>query len=80
MLRRAKVPYVRIYDLRFTDATRSSAGGVADEWVTQLLRSGNANVFRKYLRIKLQIKREALKKRNRKANEGQPRFDTERSN
>ncbi|MGH9202615.1 MAG: hypothetical protein ACRD2A_15430, partial [Vicinamibacterales bacterium] len=39
-LRRAKVPYFRIYDLRSTYATRLSAGGVADEWVTQLLRQG----------------------------------------
>ena len=29
-LRRAKVPYLRIYDLRSTYATRLSAGGVAD--------------------------------------------------
>ncbi len=41
-LRRAKVPYFRIYDLRSTYATRLSAGGVADEWVTQLLRQGQA--------------------------------------
>jgi integrase len=33
-LRRAKIPYFRIYDLRSTYATRLSAGGVADEWVT----------------------------------------------
>ena len=33
-LKRAKVPYFRIYDLRSTYATRLSAGGVADEWVT----------------------------------------------
>ena len=31
-LRRAKVPYFRIYDLRSTCATGLSAGGVADEW------------------------------------------------
>ena len=37
-LRRAGVPYFRIYDLRSTYATRLSAGGVADEWVTQMLR------------------------------------------
>jgi integrase len=37
-LRRAGVPYFRIYDLRSTYATRLSAGGVADEFVTQLLR------------------------------------------
>ena len=47
-LRRAKVLYFRIYDLRSTYATRLSAGGVADEWVTQLLRQGDAKVFKKY--------------------------------
>ena len=39
-LRRAGVPDFRIYDLRSTYATRLSAGGVADEWVTQMLRQG----------------------------------------
>jgi integrase len=73
-LRRAKVPYFRIYDLRSIYATRLSAGGVAAEWVTQLLRQGDAKVFKKYS----QMKREALKKLNRKANEGQAGFDTER--
>jgi hypothetical protein len=34
-LRKAGVPYFRIHDLRSTYATRLSAGGVADEWVTQ---------------------------------------------
>jgi integrase len=68
-LRRAKVPYFRIYDLRSTYATRLSAGGVADEWVTQLLRQGDAKVFKKYSQMKLQMKREALIKLNRQANE-----------
>ena len=79
-LRRAKVPYFRIYDLRSTYATRLSAGGVADEWVTQLLRQGDAKVFKKYSQMKLQMKREALQKLNRKANEGQSGFDTEKVN
>src|SRR5213593_2345826 len=69
-LRRANVPYFRIYDLRSTYATRLSAGGVADEWVTQLLRQGDAQVFKKYSQMKLQMKREALQKLNRAANEG----------
>src|SRR3984957_16937516 len=43
-LRRAGVPYFRIYDLRSTYATRLSSGGVADEWVTQFLRQGDAKV------------------------------------
>jgi integrase len=68
-LRRAKVPYFRIYDLRSTYATRLSAGGVADEWVTQLLRQGDAKVFKKYSQMRLQMKREALQKLNRMANE-----------
>jgi integrase len=68
-LRRAKVPYFRIYDLRSTYATRLSAGGVADEWVTQLLRQGDAKVFKKYSQMKLQMKREGLIKLNRQANE-----------
>jgi integrase len=68
-LRKAGVPYFRIYDLRSTYATRLSAGGVADEWVTQLLRQGDAKVFKKYSQMKLQMKREALAKLNRKANE-----------
>lgn len=68
-LRRAKIPYFRIYDLRSTYATRLSAGGVADEWVTQMLRQSDAQVFKKYSQMKLQMKREALDKLNRRANE-----------
>ena len=75
-LRRAKVSYFRIYDLRSTYATRLSAGGVADEWVTQLLRQGDAKVFKKYSQMKLQMKREALAKLNRQANETGPGFGT----
>ena len=71
-LRRANVPYFRIYDLRSTYATRLSAGGVADEWVTQMLRQGDAQVFKKYSQMKLQMKREALEKLNRRAGEIAP--------
>ena len=78
-LRRAGVPYFRIYDLRSTYATRLSAGGVADEWVTQMLRQSDAKVFKKYSQMKLQMKREALKQLNRQAGEFKDRnsFDTE---
>ncbi len=75
-LRRAKVRYFRIYDLRSTYATRLSAGGVADEWVTQLLRQGDAKVFKKYSQMKLQMKREALANLNRQANESGQGFGT----
>jgi hypothetical protein len=33
---------------------------VADEWVTQMLRQGDAKVFKKYSQMKLQMRREAL--------------------
>jgi len=75
-LRRAGVPYFRIYDLRSTYATRLSAGGVADEWVTQLLRQGDAKIFKKYSQMKLQMKREALEKMNLQVNEMPPESGT----
>jgi integrase len=75
-LRRAGVPYFRIYDLRSTYATCLSAGGVADEWVTQLLPQGDSQVFKKYSHMKLQMKREALQKLDRLANEKKPPFGT----
>jgi integrase len=56
-LKRAKVGYFRLYDLQSTYATRLSPGGVAS--------TGDAKVFKKYS----QMKREALAKINRKANE-----------
>ena len=77
-LERAGVPYFRIYDLRSTYATRLSAGGVADEWVTQLLRQSDAKVFKKYSQMKLAMKREALRSLNRQAGEEQG-FDTFRA-
>jgi hypothetical protein len=46
-----------------------SAGGVADEWVVQLLRQGNSEVFKKYSQMKLAMKREALEQINRRADE-----------
>ena len=79
-LRRAGIPYFRIYDLRSTYATRLSAGGVADEWVRQLLRQGDAQVFKKYSQMKLQMKREALQKLNRQANEVSRSLVTDRPN
>lgn len=42
---------------------------MADEWVTQMLRQGDAKVFKKYSQMKLQMKREGLEKINRQANE-----------
>lgn len=55
---------------------RRQMGGVADEWVTQLLRQGDAQVFKKYSQMKLQMKREALGHINREANEMQDSIGT----
>jgi integrase len=75
ILKRAELSYCRIYDLRSTCATRLSGGGVADECVTQWLRRGDAKVFKKCSQMKLQMKRGALEKINRQANQ-QRGFDT----
>jgi integrase len=65
------VRHFRIYDLRSTYATRLSAGGVADERVTQMLRQTDAKVFKKYSQMKLQMKREALKQLKRQAGDSE---------
>jgi hypothetical protein len=44
---------------------------VADEWATQLLRQGDSQVFKRSSQMKLRMKREALEKINRQANEMQ---------
>jgi len=54
--------------------------GCADQWVTQLLRQGDAKVFKKYSQMKLQMKREALEKLNRRANEAGLGFGTVKVN
>jgi len=46
-----------------------SLGDAADEWVTRMLRQGDAQVLKKYSQMKFQMKREALEKINRQANE-----------
>jgi len=68
-LKKAGVPYFTLYELRHTFATRLSAGGVADHMVTQMLRQGDADVFKLYSQAKLGMMREALAKLDRQANE-----------
>ena len=51
-------------------ASVATLSGVTDEWVTQLLRRGDANVFKKYSQMKVRMKREAQQKLNRVANGG----------
>ena len=68
-LRKAGVPRFTLYELRHTFATRLSAGGVSDHFVTQMLRQGDADAFKRYSQAKLVMMREALAKLDRKANE-----------
>ncbi len=68
-LKKAGVPYFAPYELRHTFATRLSAGGVADHMVTQMLRQSDAEVFKLYSQAKLGMRREALAKLDRQANE-----------
>ncbi len=68
-LQRAGLPHFSLYELRHTFATRLSAGGVADHFVTQMLRQGDSQVFKRYSQAKLNMMREALSKLDRQANE-----------
>ena len=68
-LRRAKVPYFPLYHLRHTFATRLSAGGVSDHFVTLMLRQGDAQVFKRYSQATLNMKPEALTQLDQTANE-----------
>jgi integrase len=75
-LQRAGVSYFPIYHLRHTFATRLSAGGVADNFVTQMLRQGDSQVFKRYSQAKLNMMREALTRIDRQANEHDRTFST----
>lgn len=79
-LERAAVRYFSLYELRHTFATRLSAGGVADHFVTQMLRQGDSQVFKRYSHAKLNMMREALGQLDRKANEHEPTFGTVKPN
>ena len=75
-LKRAGIPHFSLYELRHTFATRLSAGGVADHFVTQLLRQGDSAVFKRYSQAKLNMMREALAKLNRGEDEQAGNFVT----
>ena len=79
-LARAGVQHFSLYELRHTFATRLSAGGVADHFVTQMLRQGDSQVFKKYSQAKLNMMREALSQLDRQANEHVLTFGTDRPN
>ena len=69
LIKRAGMPHFPLYELRHTFASRLSAGGVADHFVTQLLRQKDSTVFKRYSHAKRNMMREALAKLDRQANE-----------
>jgi len=79
-LRRAGVRYFPLYHLRHTFASRLSAGGVSDHFVTLMLRQGDSQVFKRYSQAKLNMMREALAQMDRSANEHPKTFGTSRPN
>ena len=79
-LERAGILHFSIYELRHTFATRLSAGGVADHFVTQMLRQGDSQVFKRYSHAKLGMMREALNQMDRNANEHKRTFGTAKPN
>ncbi|MDA1312083.1 MAG: hypothetical protein O2968_02000 [Acidobacteria bacterium] len=79
-LERAGVPRFSIYELRHTFATRLRAGGVADHFVTRMLRQKDSTVFKRYSQAKLGMMREALDRLDPKANEHERHFGTAKPN
>ena len=79
-LRRTGVAYSLLYKLRHTFATRLSAGGVADHFVTEMLRQGDSKVFKRYSQAKLLMMRESLARLDRTANEQSATSGTLRPN
>ena len=61
------------HHLRHTFASRLSAGGVSDRFVTLLLRQDDATVFKRYSHADLRMKRDALAKLE--AQEPDPRLE-----
>ena len=53
---------------------------MADHFVTQMLRQGDSQVFKKYGQAKLNMMREALSQLDRQANEHVLTFGTDRPN
>ena len=79
-LHRADVPYFPLYHLRHTFASRLSAGGVSYHFVTQMLRQGGADVFERRSQAKLNMRREAVARLDRHANEHPASFVSSRPN
>jgi integrase len=68
-VKKAGVRYFAPYELRHTFATRLSAGGVADHMVMQMLRQGDAEVFKLYSQAKLGMMGRRCARLDQQANE-----------
>ncbi len=79
---RAKITHLpaSCHTRRHTFASRLSAGGVSDHFVTLMLRQCDADVFKRYSQAKLNRMREASSKLDRQANEHSKSFVTTKPN
>ena len=74
---RAAFPDIRVAPYVCDPAARR---GVVDHFVTQMLRQGDSQVFKRYSRAKLNLMREALSKLDCRANEHRQISSTARPN
>ena len=74
------IQHFSLYELRHTFATRLSAAGVADRFVSQALRQDDPAVFKRYSQAKLQMLLQALGQLDRRANERVESFGTATQN
>ncbi len=61
------LPHFSLSELRHTFCNPAERWGVADHFVTQMLRQGDSQVFKRYSQAKLNMMREALSKLDRQA-------------
>jgi hypothetical protein len=73
---RQQIVLQEIANRRRTLASRLSAGGISDHFVTQMLRQGDADVFKRHSQAKLNMMREARARLDRRANEHSASFVT----
>lgn len=79
-LQRAGVPHFSCMSCVTLLATRLSAGGAADHFVTQTLRQGDGGIFKLYSQAKLNMMPESLARLDRNANEHGESFGTAKLN
>jgi integrase len=72
-LKKAKVPYFPIYNLRATSAIRLSAAGNPDNLVAGLLGHSSPSIVHTYAKVLDEYRREAIKKLEQHPQSHQPK-------